>query len=229
MWLVTLCSIVGTLAAYMAVSHVHRRFPHPLLSVVVVSALLVIAGLCACGYSHADYKPASDIMTSLLGAATVSLALPLYRYRKLLLKNVLPICVSVGAGALASMLVATIICRLGGLDTELVMSIMTKSVTIPFAVDIAAFYGGNPALAIAFVVFTGTAGTLFGCATLSLLRVKKPFARGLALGTLSHGVGIAAAAQESEEAGAMAGLAMILAGIMTTALAPVVVWLVGLI
>ena len=57
--------------------------------------------------------------------------------------------------------------------------------------------------------------------------MKRPFARGLALGTLSHGVGIAAAVQESEEAGAMAGLAMILAGIMTTALAPLVVWLVG--
>ena len=227
MWLVGACSIAGTLAAYMAVCRLHRKYPHPLLSVVVVSALIVIAGLCACGLSHADYKPASDVMTSLLGATTVSLALPLYRYRMLLVRNIAPICVSVGAGALASMLIATAICRMGGLDTGLVMSIMTKSVTIPFAVDIAAFYGGNPAMAIAFVVFTGTSGTLFGCATLTLLRVKRPFARGLALGTLSHGVGIAAAVQESEEAGAMAGLAMILAGIMTTVLAPLVVWLVG--
>lgn len=227
MWLVTLCSIAGTLGAYVAVCRLHRRYPHPLLSVVVVSALLVIAGLCACGLGHADYKPASDIMTSLLGAATVSLALPLYRYRLLLLRNIVPICVSVGAGALASMVVACGICRLGGLDTQIVMSIMTKSVTIPFAVDLAAFYGGDPAMAIAFVVFTGTSGTLFGCATLTLLRVRRPFARGLALGTLSHGVGIAAAVQESEEAGAMAGLAMILAGIMTTAFAPLVVWLVG--
>ena len=227
MWLVGVCSIVGTLAAYLLVCHVHRRYPHPLLSIVVVSALLVIAGLCACGLDYADYKPASDVMTSLLGAATVSLALPLYRYRMLLVRNIVPICVSVGAGALASMVVACGICRLGGLDMTIVMSIMTKSVTIPFAVDLAPFYGGDRAMAIAFVVFTGTSGTLFGCATLTLLRVKRPFARGLALGTLSHGVGIAAAVQESEEAGAMAGLAMILAGIMTTVLAPLVVWLVG--
>lgn len=227
MWLVTLCSIVGTVAAYVAMCRLHRRYPHPLLNVIVLSALLVIAGLCACGLDVVDYKPASKIMTSLLGAATVSLALPLYRYRQLLLRNIVPICVSVGAGALASMLVACGICRLGGLDTKTIMSIMTKGVTIPFAVDISAFYGGDPAVAIAFVVFTGTLGTMVGCTTLTLWRLKRPFARGLALGTVFHAAGIAAAVQEGEETGAMAGLAMILAGIMTTALAPLVVWLVG--
>ena len=227
MWLVTLCSIVGTLAAYLAVRRLHRKYPHPLLSVVVVSALLVIAGLCACGLGHTDYRPASEIMTSLLGAATVSLALPLYRYRHLLWRTIVPICVSVGAGALASMLVACGICRLGGMDTKVVMSIMTKGVTIPFAVDIAAFYGGDPAVAIAFVIFTGTLGTVVGCGSLTLWHVRRPFARGLALGTVFHAAGIAVAVQEGEKTGAMAGLAMILAGIMTTALAPLVVWMVG--
>ena len=227
MWLVTLCSIAGTLAAYVAMCRLHQRYPHPLLNVIVLAALLVIAALVACGLGPADYKPASDIMTSLLGAATVSLALPLYRYRHLLWRNILPICASVGAGALASMLVACGICRLGGMDMKIVMSIMTKGVTIPFAVDIAAFYGGDPAIAIAFVTFTGTLGTLAACATLTLWRIRRPFARGLALGTVFHAAGIAAAVQEGEETGAMAGLAMILAGIATTALAPLVVWLVG--
>ena len=60
---------------------------------------------------------------------------------------------------------------------------------------------------------------------LNLARVNSPFARGLTLGTISHAQGTAAALQEGEEAGAMAGLAMILAGILTAAFAPPVVWL----
>ena len=229
MWLVLCTSIVGTLAAYLAVCRLHRKYPaNPLANVVVLSALLVVTGLVLCDVSYEEYKPASDIMSFLLGPTTVALALPLYRFRYILLRNLVPICVSVAAGAFASMLVAMGLCHLGGLDVVVIMSIMTKSVTIPFAVDIAPQYGGNAALAIAFVCFTGTSGTVFGCATLTLLRMKRPFARGLALGTLSHGVGIAAAVQESEEAGAMASIAMILAGVMTTLLAPVVVWMLGL-
>ena len=56
--------------------------------------------------------------------------------------------------------------------------------------------------------------------------LKDPFARGLTMGTISHAQGTAVALQEGEEQGAMGGLAMILAGIITAALAPVAVWIV---
>ncbi len=84
-------------------------------------------------------------------------------------------------------------------------------------------------LAAAFVVATGTLGSLLGAWALTLTRVASPFARGLTLGTISHAQGTAAALQENEEAGAMAGLAMILAGLLTVAFAPPVVWLLGMI
>ena len=58
---------------------------------------------------------------------------------------------------------------------------------------------------------------------MNLAGVADPFARGLALGTVSHAQGTAAALQEGEEAGAMGGLALILAGIFTAALPPVAV------
>ena len=53
-------------------------------------------------------------------------------------------------------------------------------------------------------------------------------ARGLALGTVSHAQGTATALMEGEQQGAMAGLAMILAGIFTAGFAPLVVRLLGL-
>ena len=45
-------------------------------------------------------------------------------------------------------------------------------------------------------------------------------ARGLCLGTAAHAQGTAMAMMEGERQGSMAGLAMILAGILTAALAP---------
>ena len=117
----------------------------------------------------------------------------------------------------------------GGLPRQVVMSILAKGVSIPFAVEIAAIYDGIPSLAAAFVVATGTLGSLLGAWALTLARVASPFARGLTLGTISHAQGTAAALQENEEAGAMAGLAMILAGLLTAAFAPPVVWLLGMV
>lgn len=91
-------------------------------------------------------------MTGLIGAATVSLALPLYRYRRLLLRHAGAILASVGAGAFTAMLSAGLIAQYGGLPREVVMSILPKGVSIPFAVEVAAIYDGIPSLAAAFVV-----------------------------------------------------------------------------
>lgn len=70
-------------------------------------------------------------------------------------------------------------------------------------------------------------GSLLGVWMLNLARISSPFARGLTLGAISHAQGTAAALQEGEEQGAMGGLAMILAGILTAAFAPLVVWLLN--
>lgn len=74
---------------------------------------------------------------------------------------------------------------------------------------------------------TGVLGSLSGDWPLDQFRMQNPMARGLALGTVSHAQGTAAALQEGEQQGAMAGLAMIPAGIFTAAFAPVGVWLLN--
>ena len=229
MFLTTFLCVAGTLLVYQCVLRLYLRYRHPLINVVGISAAVIIAVLLLCGLPYSTYEPAKKLMTSLIGAATVSLALPLYRYRKLLWRNAPAILVSVSAGAFAAMFSAGLMAQAGGLPRQVVMSILAKGVSIPFAVEIAAIYDGIPSLAAAFVVATGTLGSLLGAWALTLARVASPFARGLTLGTISHAQGTAAALQENEEAGAMAGLAMILAGLLTGAFAPPVVWLLGMV
>jgi predicted murein hydrolase (TIGR00659 family) len=225
---ITLFAIGLTLAAYIGVRRLYLRYRHPLLNVVALGAGIIIATLVALRIPYSDYVPAKNIMTALLGPATVGLAVPLYRYRSLLLRSAPAILGSVALGALAAMLTAGTIAKLGGLPQDVVVSILPKGVSIPFAVEIAQIYKGIPALTAAFVVATGTLGSLLGGWLLSLARVRDPMARGLALGTVSHGQGTATALMEGEQQGAMAGLAMILAGIFTAGFAPLAVWLLGL-
>lgn len=225
---VTPLAIAATLVIYLAVRHLYLRLRHPLLNVVGLSAGLVIALLLACGLSYADYTPAKDIMTALLGPATVGLAVPLYRQRQLLRRLGLVIAGSVALGAALAMLSAALIAQFGGLSREVVMSILPKGVTIPIAVEIARINQGIPALAAAFVVATGTLGSLLGGWLLNLAGIRCAVARGLALGTVSHGQGTATALMEGQRQGAMAGLAMILCGLFSAGFAPLAVWLLAL-
>ncbi len=224
----TIFCIALTLAAYLATRRLYLRYKHPLLNVVALTAATVITALVLLGIPYQAFVPAKNIMTWLLGPATVGLAVPLYRHRELLRRHGPAIVASVGLGALLAMVSASLIARAGGLPRDVVMSILPKGVTIPFAVEIAQIYGGIPPLTAAFVVATGTLGSLMGGWLLNLARVADPVARGLALGTVSHGQGTATALMEGERQGAMAGLAMILAGILTALMAPVAVWLVWL-
>ncbi|MBI4805090.1 MAG: LrgB family protein [Desulfovibrio sp.] len=216
-----------TVCAYWVLRRLSLRYPHPLLNVVVLSSVLVALVLIVLDVPYSDYAPARDIMTFLLGPATVGLAVPLYRHRGLLKIYALPIVASVALGAFTAMALAGGIARLGGMPREVVMSILPKGVSIPFAVEIARLYDGIPPLAAAFVVATGTLGSLMGALFLTRMKIKNPVARGLALGTVSHAQGTAAALLEGEEQGSMAGLAMILAGVFTALFAPVAVLLLN--
>lgn len=223
--LITPFFVAATVLAYVGMRKLYLRYTHPLLNVVVLSSTLVALMLMGLDVPYADYVPARDAMTFLLGPATVGLAVPLYRNRRLLRTYAVPIVASVALGSLTAMLCAGAIARFGGLPREVVMSILPKGVSIPFAVEIARIYDGVPPLAAAFVVATGTLGALIGSPFLTRLRIKDPVARGLSLGTVSHAQGTATALLEGEEQGSMAGLAMILAGVFTAIFAPLAVML----
>ena len=224
----TIWMIGLTCALYMASRHLYLRSgAHPLLNIVIVSSAALIAFLVASDIPYRDYVPAKNIMTAPLGPATVGLAVPLYRYRKLLRSNALGIISSVAAGTLLSMLLSGLMCKYAGLPWDVVVSMVPKGASIPFAVEITRVYDGIPALSAAFVAATGTGMAPIGAVLLTQARISDPLARGLALGTVAHAQGTALSLMESPQQGAMSGLAMILAGLFTAALAPPVFRLLG--
>lgn len=95
--------------------------------------------------------------------------------------------------------------------------------TAPIAIELATILKGDPALAAAFVIATGMIGTMLGPWLLTRLGIVHPIARGLALGTISHGQGTAQALTEGSLQGAIAGIAMGGSAIATSFVLPFII------
>lgn len=221
-------AIFLTVSLYALSRRAFLRYGYPLLSPVFLSTLVIIAVLTACGIPFAGYKPAQHIMTTLLGPAVVALALPLYRQRRTVLRLLPAVLAGIVSGSLVSLASVVALARLAGLERVIVVSLAPKSVTAPVAVEIARLVGGDQALTAAFVITTGVLGSMLGPWFLSKVRIHDPVARGLAVGTAAHGQGTAMMLQEGETQGAVSGVAMALAAVFVSAIAPFMIpWLVA--
>jgi len=220
---ITTGGITLTVGAYALSLVARRRYSSPLTTPVLFSTAIVIVVLLASRISFEDYKQAKDIMTFLLGPATVALAIPLYKNRHAFLKNLAPAGLGLLAGSLGTMIAAGLIARLFSFTPELISSIAIKSATVPIAVEVARIIHGDLALTAIFVVVTGMIGASFGPWFMDRLGITHPVSRGLALGTIAHGQGTAQAAIESELSGAVAGVAMGLGAVCTAVAAPLIV------
>lgn len=220
---VTGFSIAVTVGAYTLSLWARKRYPSPLTTPVLFSTIVIIAILLVSGVSFADYRPAKDIMTFLLGPATVALALPLYKNRQAFFGNLVPASCGLLAGSLGTMIIAGLIARILGFTKILTASIAIKSTTVPIAVEIAGIVHGSPALTAIFVVITGMLGASLGPWLMTRAGITHPVSRGLALGTISHGQGTAEALAENQLSGAVAGVAMAFGAVCTSLAAPYLV------
>jgi predicted murein hydrolase (TIGR00659 family) len=210
-----------TLVAYQAASWVYRRGKlNPLLNPVLLAVCLLVAVLTMTATSYPTYFAGAQFVHFLLGPATVALAIPLYRQFDRVKRSALAILTSIVTGSLTASLTAVALVRLlgGGWDTAI--SIAPKSVTAPVAMGISEQLGGLPSLTAVLVILTGIIGAMLGPPLLDLLGIRDWAARGLAIGTASHGIGTARALQVNDVAGAFSGLAMGLNALATAVLLP---------
>jgi predicted murein hydrolase (TIGR00659 family) len=221
-----LFGIAITLGVYQLALAGYEKSRLVFLQPVLISMLVLIGVLVTCGLSYAEYRKSTEILSILLGPATVALAVPLYlnlrRIRQLLWPTLTTLIVG---GAFATGL-CVLLGWWFGADHMILMTMAPKSVTSPIAMLVAEQIGGVAALAAVFVLITGVLGAIFGPGLLTLARVDNPAARGMALGLTAHAVGTSVALQEGEECGAFAALGMSLMGVATALFLPLAVSLV---
>lgn len=222
-------TMILTVVMYLISRKIYLKTRNALLTPLLLSTIAIIMILHFSGITFEQYTPGKDIMTFLLGPATVALALPLYQNRHALGKSFVPILAGITGGAASTLTTAVLLAKMSGLDSLIVTSIATKSITAPIAIDISHITGGDPGIAVAFVIFTGTLGSIIGARFLTLCKIDNPIARGLAMGVTSHGQGTATIMEEGQTQGAMAGIAMALAAIFISLIGPFYIpWLIRL-
>ena len=215
-------ALIGlTIAAYALARGLYLRYRHPLVQPVFLGAAVIVGALGVFGLTFEQYRPAKDLMTWPLGPVTVALAVPVYKQRARLRRVALPLAWSVTAGTVATIAAVLGLAALAHLQGAVLGALALKSVTAPIAIELARLHGGDPSLAAAFAIATGTLGAMLGPVVLTRCGITDPVARGIALGTTSHGQGTAAALLEGEAAGAMASLAMVGAAVVTASIAPI--------
>jgi predicted murein hydrolase (TIGR00659 family) len=192
----------------------------PLLNPTLLTIAVVSAVLVASGVPQAAYFQSVSIIHYLLGTAVVALAVPLYRNLKMLPDASVRLAIGLLAGSLTSIVIGLAVAALLGASVPTLLSIVPKSATAAVSMDIARAIGGIPAAAAILTILTGIVGAALGPYVLNFFGVSDPAARGVALGTVSHGIATARALSEGEQTGCWAGLAMAANAILTAMLVP---------
>ncbi|WP_134686926.1 LrgB family protein [Brevibacillus migulae] len=210
----TVAAILVTILGYAGAKRLQARHAsfHPLL----VSTCLVWLIWWGISSDWETYKTGGEWISFWLGPATVALAVPLTKQIRSLLPIWRPVLLGVAIGCGTTLFSGWLVMWLAGGSDQLIRSILTKSVTTPFAVELTKTVGGIPELAAAFTATTGLIGAVIARPFLKMARITDDWAIGMAIGTSSHAIGTASLSGKSEAQAAASSVAMILSGIITT-------------
>jgi predicted murein hydrolase (TIGR00659 family) len=224
-----LAGLTVTLAAYALAWRLYARARfNPLLNPVAVAVVLLIALLSVAGVSYRAYFDGAKFVHFLLGPATVSLAIPLYKQLGRVRRLALPVAAGLVAGISSGLAIAVGVGFALGGSREAVLSLAPKSATAPVAMGVAEKIGGLPSLTAVLVVTTGIVGAVIGTRLFRLLGIRDDAVAGVAMGVTAHGIGTARAFQVSEEMGAFSGLAMAISAFLIALVLPWLLPLIGI-
>lgn len=218
------CACFGValcLGAYALGVAINRRFKSPLLNPMLLAIVGIIAVLLVCRVDYDNFAQSAQPLAYLLTPATASLAIPLYRQLDKLKRHAWAILLGVLSGVLASGVSILTMSVLFGLSHEDYVTLLPKSVTTAIGMSLSGELGGVAAITVTAIAVTGISGNCLAPALCRLFRITDPIARGLAIGTSSHALGTSRAVELGEVEGAMSGLAIAVAGLLTVVAAQV--------
>ena len=218
----SLFPLVLTVGAYQIGLWCRKKWDHPLCNPILIAVLLVIGVLLLSGLPVETYQAGTSGIQWLLTPATVCLALPLYEHLKVLKKNLPAILTGVAAGTITSLAGIFLLCRLFGLDGQISVSLLPKSITTAMGIVLSGQNGGITSLSTTAIIVTGILGSLTGSTLCKLLKLRSPIAQGVAFGTASHVIGTSKASELGQLQGAVSSLSLTVAGILTAVLFPLV-------
>lgn len=218
---VSLLPLVLTIGAYQVGLWCQKKWKSPIANPILIALILVVAVLLLTGIPVDTYQAGTAGVSWLLTPATVCLALPLYEQLKILRRNLPAILVGVAAGTVTSLASILLLSKAFGLDAQMTVSLLPKSITTAMGIVLSEQNGGIAPLSTVAILATGILGSLTGTTLCKLLRLQHPIAQGVAIGTASHVIGTSKANELGDLQGAVSSLSLAVAGILTAVLFPV--------
>lgn len=222
-------SIIVTVMGFLVACRINRlargsAFVHP----VLVAIALIVVFLTLADMSYEQYFEGAQFIHFLLGPATVALAIPLFDHLDRVKQMFWPLIVACVSGIItAAISTIAIVMAMGG-SRETMLSLTPKSVTSPIAMGISEKIGGYPSLTAGLVLLTGAIGCVIGPSLFRLLKTTDHSVQGFTMGLAAHGIGAAQSFTISSVAGAFAGLAMGLTGMLSAFILPLLVQLLSI-
>jgi len=133
-----------TLAAYALAIIIRKRTGNILFNPVLISTVALIAYLKILNIDYAVYHNAAQFIDFWLKPAVVVLAVPLYQNRRKIFNQWLPVIVSQLAGSITGIVTGMYFAKWLGAERDVVLSLASKSVTNPIAIEITRSIGGLP-------------------------------------------------------------------------------------
>lgn len=212
-----------TCISFLSMHRLSLKINKPYFNPLLMSMLIIIPVLLMTHTSYERYFAGNRLINELLPYGVVALAYPLYKQLPQIMrrwKTILTICF---LSSCLAMITGFAIAKWAGASYEIAASILPKSVTTPIALAIAEEIHGINAIVAMCVIYVGILGALIGHALMNRLGIRHKIARGMAIGSASHVIGAARCAEVDWEEGAFSSLALVLCGVFTAFIAPILV------
>ncbi|UJF20152.1 LrgB family protein [Vibrio sp. SS-MA-C1-2] len=219
---ITVFSFFVTIFCYYLSKWLYKKKNIVLFTPLLFAPLLLLLIIYGLNISYSHYIYDSKWLLWMLGPATIAFAVPVYENRHIVVKHWLSLSVGVFTAVVVGVGSSVLLAKLFQLPELLQRSLSVRSITTPFAIEASKLVGGKPDLTALFVVITGVIGILIGDLILSFFSIKTSIAKGAGLAGSSHGAGTAQAYKIDSEAGVVASLVMLFAGVGTISLAPLI-------
>ena len=216
-----LFGVIISLIAFEIGKFIFEKTKMAIFNPLLIATLIVMGFLQIFNISVGDYMLGGNLIVFFLAPATVVLAIPLYQKMDLLKKYFIPIIGGGIVGAIVAIISVIILGKILGIDHQLLVSFMPKSITTPIGIELSKILGGIPSITVFAIIITGITGNVTAPFIYTIFKIKNPIAKGLGLGISSHAVGTSRAIEMGEVEGAMSALAIVIAGILTIILAPI--------
>ena len=189
--------------------------------IVATAVVIIICSLCGAGMEL--YEENTRVLKYLLNISVVAFGYLLHKHFDYIKERGLAIFSATLLGSLSALVSVVVPSLLAGSDTASIITLLPKSVTNPIAIVLSAQHGGDIYLTSVIVIIAGIFGAVTGPWFLKISGIDSPLAKGIALGSASHGIGTAKALEMGALEGAAGGLAIALMGLFTSLLVPLFV------